>query len=341
MLMMNNMPSSLIQTSPFILYTSPNGDIKLDVCVQNETLWLTQKMMGELFGVEEHTISYHLKEVFQSDELIEDSVARKIRVTAKDGKQYLTNFYNLDAIIAIGYRVNSKRATQFRMWATKVLREYIVKGFVLDDERLKQGKRVFGEDYFKELLERVRSIRASERRIYQQITDIFAECSVDYNPHADVTHDFFATVQNFFHYAIIGQTAAEIIYTSVDQKNPHMGLTTWKHVPSGRILQSDATVAKNYLSDKDIKRLERTISSYFDYIEQIIENKRTFTMKEFAESVRKFLQFHEFHILEGKGRISKEKANAKALMEYKEFNKIQPIKSDFDRLVKRMVEKEK
>ena len=241
----------------------------------------------------------------------------------------------------MGYRVNSKRATQFRIWATKVLKEYIVKGFVLDDERLKQGERVFGKDYFQELLERVRSIRASERRIYQKITDIFAECSIDYVPHSDVTKEFFATIQNKFHFAIAGQTAAEIIYSKADKDKSYMGLTTWKNAPKGRILPSDVTVAKNYLEETEIKRLERTVSSFFDYIEILIGNRKTFTMREFAGSVNKFLNFNEFRILDGKGQISKEEADKKALTEYREYNKTQPIESDFDREVKKLLKDSK
>src|SRR3990167_1297799 len=274
------MMKDLTQRSKFILYTSPNGDVKLDVYVQDETLWLTQKMMAELFDVDVRTINEHLQNILQTRELEEQSVIRKIRITAADGKQYLTNFYNLDAIIAVGYRVNSQRATQFRIWATQVLREYIIKGFALNDERLKQGEKVFGQDYFRELLERVRSIRSSERRVYQQITDIFAECSIDYDPHSQTTKDFFATVQNKFHFAITGHTAAELIDERADRRQPHMGLTTWKQAPTGRILDS-------------------------------------------------------------KGKVSKDDADKKALAEYREFNKIQPIESDFDRVVKRLIKGEK
>jgi hypothetical protein len=324
-------------SSKFILYTSPSGDVKLDVFLQNETLWLTQKMLAELFGVEVNTINYHLKEIFKSVELSEDSVVRKIRITASDGKEYATNFYNLDAIIAVGYRVNSQRATQFRVWATKVLREFIIKGFVLNDDRLKQGQQAFGKDYFRELLERVRSIRASERRTYQQITDIFAECSIDYDPHSQITKDFFATVQNKFHFAIAGQTAAEIIAERADRSQPHMGLTTWKHAPAGRVLSADVTVAKNYLPEDQIKKLERTVTGFFDYVENLIENHQSFTMEEFAESVNKFLTFNEYRILDGKGKMSKATADEKAMTEYKEFNKTQPIESDFDRVVKRLI----
>lgn len=335
------MANELTQTPQFILYTSPSGDVKLDVFIQDETLWLTQKMMADLFDVDVRTINEHLQNIFKTQELEENSVIRKIRITAQDGKQYLTNFYNLDAIIAVGYRVNSGRATQFRIWATQVLREYIVKGFALNDERLKQGKKVFGQDYFRELLERVRSIRASERRIYQQITDIFAECSIDYDPHSQTTKDFFATVQNKFHYAITGHTAAELIDERADCRQSNMGLTTWKNAPVGRVLSADVTVAKNYLPEDQIKKLERTVTGFFDYIENLIENKQTFNMEEFAESVNKFLTFNEYRILDGKGKVSKEDADKKALAEYKEFNKIQPIESDFDRVVRRLIKGEK
>ena len=334
------MANELTQTSKFILYTSPNGDIKLDVFIRDETLWLTQKMMAELFDVDVRTINEHLQNIFKTQELEENSVIRKIRITAPDGKQYLTNFYNLDAIIAVGYRVNSGRATQFRIWATQVLREYIIKGFALNDDRLKQGEKVFGQDYFRELLERVRSIRSSERRIYQQITDIFAECSIDYDPHSQITKDFFATVQNKFHYAITGHTAAELIDERADRHQPHMGLTTWKQAPAGRILSADVTVAKNYLPEEQIKKLERTVTGFFDYIENLIENRQTFNMEEFAKSVNKFLTFNEYRILDGKGKVSKDDADKKALAEYRGFNKIQPIESDFDRVVKKLIKGE-
>jgi hypothetical protein len=331
----NSMPDSLSVTKKFILYTSPSGEVKLDVFIQDETLWLTQKLMAELFEVETPAISKHLANIFSSGELDENSVISKMEITARDGKTYKTNFYSLDAIIAVGYRVNSKRATQFRIWATQVLREYIIKGFTLDDERLKQGKRVFGQDYFRELLERVRSIRTSERRIYQQITDIFAECSIDYEPHSQTTKDFFATVQNKFHFAITGQTAAEIINACADHNQPFMGLTTWKHSPRGRILPSDVTIAKNYLTEKEIRKLERTISGFFDYIETLIENEHAFTMKEFVVSVNKFLEFNEYRVLESKGKISKEIADKKALSEYTDYNKTQPITSDFDAMMQK------
>ncbi|BDU50937.1 virulence RhuM family protein [Haliovirga abyssi] len=320
----------------FILYTAENGKVKLEIFLEEETLWLSQKMMSELFEVEVNTINYHIKEIFKSGELDENSVIRKFRITASDGKNYNTSFYNLDMIIAVGYRVNSKRATQFRIWATSVLKEFIIKGFTIDDDRLKQGKKFFEKDYFRELLEKVRSIRASERRIYQQITDIFAECSIDYDPKSQTTKDFFATVQNKFHFAITGKTAGEIIYTKADKEQSYMGLTTWKNAPDGRILSSDVTIAKNYLTEDEIKKLERAISGFFDYIENIIERRNAFTMSEFAKSVIKFLEFNEYKILEGKGKISKEKADKKALEEYKEYNKKQPIESDFDKEVKKL-----
>lgn len=340
-IVMPESPTSLLTQSSqdFLLYSTPNGEVRLEVFIQEETLWLTQKMMAELFDVDVRTINEHLQNIFKSNELSENSVIRKIRTTATDEKKYLTNFYNLDAIIAVGYRVNSVRATHFRIWATQVLKEFIIKGFTLDDERLKQGKSVFGKDYFKELLERIRSIRSSERRIYLQITDIFAECSIDYDRHSPVTKDFYAMVQNKFHFAITGQTAAEIIHTHADKQKPHMGLTTWKHSPNGRILQSDVVVAKNYLSEKEIKQLERTVSGFFDYIEGLIERENTFTMEQFAEGVDKFLSFNEYKVLDGKGRLSKSQAEKKAIEEYKEFNKTQKIESDFEKMVKKLEKK--
>lgn len=326
----------------FLLYSTPEEQVSVQAIVKNETLWLTQRSMAELFGCSTDNISLHLKNIFNTQELDKDSVTEKISVTANDGKNYATQFYNLDAIISVGYRVNSSKATKFRMWATKILKEYIQKGFVLDDERLKQGKAAFGKDYFKELLERVRSIRASERRIYQQITDIFAECSIDYDNKSQITKDFYATVQNKFHYAITGQTAAEIIYNKVDRNKENMGLTTWKNSPDGRILKSDTTVAKNYLEEKEIRQLERAVTGYFDYIEDLIERENTFTMEEFAKSVNEFLAFRRYDILpdNNKGRISKKQADAKAETEYIEFNKTQRIESDFDKVVKEIGQKD-
>jgi len=323
----------------FLVYNTPNQDVKINAMVRDDTIWLTQKSMAELFDCSTDNISLHLKNIFESNELNKKSVTEKISATANDGKKYITQFYNLDAIISVGYRVNSVKATNFRIWATKVLHEYIQKGFVLDDERLKQGKQAFGKDYFRELLERVRSIRASERRIYQQITDIFAECCIDYDKNSDITNNFYATVQNKFHYAITGQTAAEIIYTKADRTKDNMGLTTWKHSPDGRILKSDVGIAKNYLSEKEIKQLERTVSGYFDYIEDLIERENTFTMAEFANSVNEFLAFRKYDVLpdNNHGRISNAKAIKHAESEYAAFNKTQKIESDFDKQVKKML----
>jgi hypothetical protein len=321
------------ELTDFLLYTSPKGDVKVEVILNNETVWLSQKSIAQLYGVDRTVITKHLKNIFQSGELEENSVCAKIAHTANDGKKYDTQFYNLDAIISVGYRVNSAQATRFRIWATNTLKEYIIKGFIMDDERLKNG-RYFGKDYFRELLERIRSIRASERRIYQQITDIFAECSIDYDPKSDITIIFYASVQNKFHFAINGQTAAEIIYKTADAEKEFMGLSTWKNAPEGRILKSDTTVAKNYLSEQEIKSLERTIGAFFDYIERIIENRNTFTMEQFALSVNKFLEFNEYKVLEGKGSISAKQAEEKAFIEYDKFNKTQKIESDFDKAVK-------
>lgn len=293
--------------SNIIFYTSPKGNIKIDVCFKDETFWLTQKKMAELFGVEVPAISKHLKNIFESGELQENSVISKMETTALDGKNYLTTFYNIDVIIAVGYRVNSNQATQFRIWATQTLKEFIIKGFVMDDDRLKNGK-PFGEDYFKELLERIRSIRASERRIYQQITDIFAECSIDYNKNSDVTKNFYAMVQNKFHYAITGYTASEIIHAKANAKTPYMGLKNWKRSPDGRIIKSDTNVAKNYLEEKEIKELERLVSGYFDYLERLIENEVTLKMDDLAKSVGEFLAFNKYEILDDKGKISHARA---------------------------------
>ena len=329
----------------FLIYNTPQEDVTIDVVVKDETIWLTQKAMAALFDVQIPAINKHLKNIFEEGELDEKVVISKMETTTIHGaiadktQTKETNFYNLDAIISVGYRVNSSRATQFRIWATKTLKEFIIKGFVIDDERLKQGKTAFGKDYFRELLERVRSIRASERRIWQQITDIFAECSMDYNRNSSTTRDFYAMVQNKFHFAIAGKTAAEIIYSKADRSRENMGLTTWKNSPNGRILKSDVTIAKNYLLENEIKRLERAVTGYFDYIEDLIERENTFTMKEFAASINEFLAFRKYKILNDKGKISKEEADKKAEVEYEEYNKTQKIISDFDKEIKKMLEK--
>ena len=326
----------------FLIYRSAEEDISVDAIVKDESIWLSQQGMAELFGVQKPAISKHLKKIFEEGELDEKVVVSKMETTTHHGaledktQTQETNFYNLDAIISVGYRVNSRRATRFRIWATGILKEYMTKGFVLDDERLKQDKDAFGKDYFRELLERVRSIRASERRIWQQVTDIFAECSIDYDRNSLVTKDFYAMVQNKFHYAITGQTAAEIVYNKADHTKEHMGLTTWKNAPEGRVLKSDVSVAKNYLSEKQIRQLERTVSGYFDYIEDLIERENTYTMEQFASSITEFLSFRRYDILPDKGKISARKAKEKAEAEYELFNPTQKIVSDFDKAVKQL-----
>ncbi len=326
-----------------ILYHSDDGDVSVNAYIKDETLWITQKAMAELFDVQVPAISKHLKNIFHDGELEEQVVVSKMEITtphgAIDGKTQTmeAKFYNLDAIISVGYRVNSKKATHFRIWATRILKEYMQKGFVLDDDRLKQGKAAFGKDYFKELLERVRSIRASERRIWQQITDIFAECSIDYTRDSEIAYHFYATIQNRFHYAITSCTAAEIVYNKADHTKEHMGLTTWKNAPNGRILKSDVSIAKNYLTEKEIRQLERTVTGYFDYIEDLIERENVFTMEEFENSVNAFLEFRQYKILKDNGKISHKQALEKAHNEYDIFNRIQPIESDFDKAVKQMM----
>lgn len=320
----------------FLIYNTPEEQISVDVLVKDETIWITQKAMAELFDCSTDNISLHLKNIYDSNELQKNRTTEDFSVVRQEGSRKITRkitYYNLDAIISVGYRVNSAKATKFRIWATSILKEYIQKGFVMDDERLKQGKNAFGKDYFRELLERVRSIRASERRIWQQITDIFAECSIDYDRNSPVTRSFYAMVQNKFHYAIAGQTAAEIIYTKADRNKEHMGLTTWKNAPEGRILKSDVAVAKNYLSEKEIRQLERAVTGYFDYIEDLIERENTFNMEEFAASVNEFLAFRRYEILPDKGKISRQQALEKAYAEYDAFNKTQKITSDFDLLL--------
>lgn len=320
----------------FLMYRAAEDEVTVNALLKDDTIWLNQKGMAELFDCSSDNISLHLKNIFAEGELVKESVTEKISATASDGKNYMTQFYNLDAIISVGYRVNSRRATAFRIWATSVLREYMIKGFAMDDERLKQGQTLFGKDYFRELLERVRSIRASERRIWQQVTDIYAECSIDYDPKAPTTKEFYAMVQNKFHYAIVGKTAAEIVYDDADHTKDHMGLTTWKNAPDGRILKSDTAIAKNYLDEKQIRQLERTVSGYFDYIEDLIERENTFTMQEFAQSINEFLSFRRYEILPDKGRISHKRAVEKAAQEYDIFNKTQRITSDFDREVAKL-----
>ena len=327
----------------FLLYNMPDDAGKVQVIIKDETIWCTQKAMAQLFGVQRPAITKHLSNIFKEGELDEKVVCSILELTTEHGaiegktQKTPTKFYNLDAIISVGYRVSSPKATKFRQWATKILNEYIKKGFVLDDERLKQGTAVFGKDYFRELLERVRSIRASERRIWQQITDIYAECSIDYDKNSPTTHDFYAMIQNRFHYAITGQTAAEIIYTKADHTQEHMGLTTWKNAPDGRILKSDVSIAKNYLQENEIRRLERAVTGYFDYIEDLIERENTFNMEQFATSVNEFLTFRKYQILPDKGRISAAQAKAKAESEYDIFNKTQRIDSDFDKEVRGML----
>lgn len=327
----------------FLLYNMPEEEGKVQVVIKDDTIWCTQKAMAQLFDVDKSGISRHIANIYRDGELSPDTTVAKIATVVNRGirgeVEELVDFYNLDMIISVGYRVNSTKATRFRQWATKILNEYIRKGFVLDDDRLKQGTAVFGKDYFRELLERVRSIRASERRIWQQITDIYAECSTDYDRNSPTTKDFYAMVQNRFHYAITGQTAAEIIYTKADHTKEHMGLTTWKNSPKGRILKSDVSIAKNYLDEKQIRQLERTVTSYFDYIENQIERQNPFTMEQFAASVNKFLTFNDYKILPDKGRISSAQAKAKAESEYDIFNRTQRIDSDFDKEVNNMLGK--
>lgn len=324
----------------FLLYNMPDADGKVQVVIKGETLWCTQKALAQLFGVGVPAISKHLKNIFEEGELVADSVISKMETTAADGKNYTTTYYSLDAIIAVGYRVSSLKATRFRQWATKILNEYIKKGFAMDDERLKQGNAVFGKDYFRELLERIRSIRTSERRIWQQITDIYAECSTDYDKNSPTTRDFYAMIQNRFHYAITGQTAAEIIYSKADHTKDHMGLTTWKNAPDGRVLKSDVSIAKNYLQEKEIRQLERAVTGFFDYIEDLIERENTFNMSQFSASVNEFLTFRKYQILPDKGKISAAQAKKKAEEEYDIFNKTQRIDSDFDKEIRGLLDGE-
>lgn len=340
---MKERKSAMSNEIQFLLYTMPEADGKVQVVIKEESLWCTQKAMAQLFGIDKSGISRHISNIYKTGELQQDTTVAKIATVVNRGirgeVEELVDFYHLDMIIAVGYRVNSLKATKFRQWATKILSEYIKKGFAMDDERLKQGTAVFGKDYFRELLERVRSIRTSERRIWQQITDIYAECSTDYDKNSPTTKDFYAMIQNRFHYAITGQTAAEIIYTKADHTKKNMGLTAWKHAPDGRVLKSDVSIAKNYLQEKEIHQLERAVSSYFDYIENQIERHNVFNMEQFAASVNKFLTFNDYKILPDKGKISAAQAKKKAEEEYDIFNKTQRIDSDFDKEVRRMLEK--
>lgn len=330
----------------FLIYKTAEEDITVNAVIRDETIWLTQKAMSELFGVQTPAISKHLKSIFEEGELAQEVVVSKMEIPTPHGaipgktQMQTVMMYNLDAIISVGYRINSHRATQFRIWATGVLKEYMVKGFAMDDDRLKQGKTAFGKDYFRELLERVRSIRASERRIWQQVTDIYAECSIDYDRNSPTTEQFYAMVQNRFHYAITHKTAAEIVHDSADHTKEHMGLTTWKNAPNGRILKSDVTVAKNYLDEKQIRQLERAVSGYFDYIEDLIERENTFTMEQFAASINEFLAFRRYDILPDKGHISQAQAQQKAFAEYDVFNRTQRIDSDFDKQIKQLTEQQ-
>lgn len=336
--MMNN------NLTPFFLYPLPNNEGEVSALMKDDTIWLTQKSMAHLFGVNLPAISKHLKNIFEEGELEINSTVSKMEIVQNEGGREVKrsiDFYNLDAIISVGYRVSSQKATRFRQWATKVLNEYIRKGFVMDDERLKQGETIFGKDYFRELLERVRSIRASERRIWQQITDIYAECSTDYDRTSPETKEFYAMIQNRFHYAITGHTAAEIVYNKANHDQQNMGLTTWKYAPDGRILKSDVSVAKNYLSEEEIRRLERAVTGFFDYIEDLIERENSFTMADFSESVDAFLNFRRYKILQGKGAISSEQAKEKAYAEYQLFNPTQRIDSDFDKELRKRSRKRK
>ena len=327
----------------FLLYSMPDENGKVQVVIKDETIWCTQKAMAELFGINKSGISRHIANIYKDGELTPDTTVAKIATVVNRGirgeVEEPVDFYNLDVIISVGYRVNSAKATHFRQWATRILNEYIRKGFVLDDDRLKQGTALFGKDYFRELLERVRSIRASERRIWQQITDIYAECSTDYDRHSVTTKEFYAMVQNRFHYAITGQTAAEIVYSRADHEKENMGLTTWKNSPDGRVLKSDVSIAKNYLDERQIRQLERTVSGYFDYIEDLIERENTFTMEQFAASVNEFLAFRRYRILPDKGSISANQAKEKAEKEYDIFNRTQRIDSDFDKQIKNLLNK--
>ena len=325
------------EQNQFLLYTAPDGAVRIEVFLKDETVWLTQKALAELFGVQVPGINKHLKNIFESGELVEASVVSILEATAADGKSYQTRYYNLDAIIAVGYRVNSYQATQFRIWATKTLREFIIKGFVMDDERLKRGKQAFGKDYFEELLERIREIRASERRFYQKITDIYA-LSIDYRSDAPVTQEFFASVQNKLHWAITGQTAAELIYTAADAAKIHMGLATWTHAPEGKILKSDVTVAKNYLNEAHVQELNRIVSAYLDLAENRALRGTLMRMADWVGFLRSFLELSDYPILQDKGKVSALEAKLKAEGEYEVYRQRQDADylSDFDKEIKRL-----
>ena len=329
-----------MQPFEILLYTAPEGKTHIEVFYEEETFWLSQKKMAELFGVDVRTISEHLHNIFKINELEQKSVIRNFRITADDGKNYLTNFYNLDAIIAVGYRVNSLEATRFRIWATKTLREFIIKGFVLDDERLKQGKK-FGKDYFEELLERIREIRASERRFYQKITDIYAQCSLDYDPHSEITRNFYKTVQNKLHWAITGHTAAELIAERANAAQPNMGLTTWKNAPKGKILKTDVCIAKNYLSKTELDELNRIVSMYLDYAENQAKRHVAMTMKDWVEKLDGFLQFNEYAILKDAGHISADISKQLAETQFEQYRvaQDQDYESDFDEEIKKLEKK--
>jgi hypothetical protein len=334
------------EQSNFLFYTTDEGDTKIEVFLQDETVWLTLNRMADLFGTSKQNISYHIKNIFEEGELDKKATVKEILTVQQEGDREVSRnieFYNLDVIISVGYRVNSHQATQFRKWATKTLKEYLTKGFALDDERLKQGKKLFSKDYFDELLERVREIRASERRFYQKITDIFAECSIDYDSQAPITRKFYATVQNKLHWAITGQTAAEIIKSRADADKPNMGLKTWKKAPKGKILKSDVSTAKNYLSEKELKELNRIVTMYLDYAELQAERQVAMTMEDWVERLNAFLEFNDYEILDNPGKVSAAVAKELAEDEYDKFRVIQDknYESDFDKSIKELKDKTK
>ena len=339
----NNQIISQNSFTEFLLYTTPNGKVKVEIFLRDENVWLTQKRMADLFGVGIPAINKHLRNIFESRELQEDAVISILEITAKDGKIYSTKFYNLDSIISVGYRVNSVQATHFRIWATQVLKEYIIKGFAMNDERLKNPSKIFGKDYFEEQLARIRDIRSSERRFYQKITDIYAQCSADYDPNMKITEQFFATVQNKLHFAISGQTAAEIIYNRVGSEKPNLGLTTWENAPKGSIRKMDVIIAKNYLNKKELDGLNRIVNMYLDYAEMQAQKGIIMHMKEWVEKLNAFLQFNEKAILQDSGKISHVVATALAENEYEKFQVIQDrlLESDFDRDVNKLLKNTK